>query len=1003
MLFAIRHALRGISRRKLKNFINTLGIIIGVSLLAGVQIATDSLVNAMQETVSQRYGNADIVIQKGEFQSVFFNYSIYENLKNDPLLTPYIDGIAPRITSQVSITSFTTTKQTEPIVTVVGINEELDKVFGTLIPDEDIENNDFNFTNLEPNQCIIGRRLANSVIDFDIEETALGEQKELPLVNPIEMFYLNTQGNFTFKSLFVKGVATTSGKGVLNSGTAVYLKLDALQEIFGTNSSQINTIVVSTTLGNENVRNVTSLIENRLQFYLGEEESAKFQVDAQKLDAFEDVEDSIKSFRIILLVFGSLIIISGILLILNITLMNIDERQRSIGIMRALGMTQRQLITVLLTESILLGGIGALLGLGGGVLNGLGIIALLENFLDIGRVLTNIPLIVKPIGLIISFSIGLIIALLAAVYPAWRASRIDIVETINEVETPQQNQRSGNWSIILGGVFMLAGSIALSLSLLINPDWRWMMFAGSIFGLLFGTGFLLSRIITARIAFNGFALTWMAAGLLIVLALNPFLNDLGVAEDMALYTFLIGMLGLVFGTIIFVALNLEWISNRFNELFQKFRAMRSIGIISMRYIGKKKTRSALTFAIFGVILTMNVFLAVFTGSFTLGFDDFAENEEGGVEIIAYSPFPTNNITVEDPIETIKSADENIDEVVGIKFRFSLAGALSYIKFTAENETNIVEEEVPIPTDMWGINEEFLNLTEYKFTEVWEELEDDPWIEAQDASKRYVILPSLITEYGFDEAGTVYYVNLTVGDKIKIPEYTPIIVNGSVVGVTEVIANYTIIAFVETTSYSMLFSSFLFTSENSQIFFGITDYTAFLISTDDRLNTEQNIEISRKIESKLFGYDTICLRDRIEQLLEFINQAINFMQAFVSLGLVVGVLGLIVVSLRGITERTREIGMMRALGFQRSEVITAVVVEIFAVAFVGLIIGFINGFVLGYGMYTQYLVQYDFNFIIPWAALGIFIAITIFLSIVAAIIPARRASRIPPSHALRYTG
>ena len=133
MLFAIKHALRGLSRRKFKNLINMLGILIGVSLLAGVQIATDSLVNAMKETVSLRYGNADITIQKGEFIPEFFNYSVYETLASDPILAPYIDGIAPRITSQVSITSFFTTQQTEPFVTIIGINETLDQAFGNLL------------------------------------------------------------------------------------------------------------------------------------------------------------------------------------------------------------------------------------------------------------------------------------------------------------------------------------------------------------------------------------------------------------------------------------------------------------------------------------------------------------------------------------------------------------------------------------------------------------------------------------------------------------------------------------------------------------------------------------------------------------------------------------------------------------------------------------------------------------------------------------------------------
>ena len=126
MLYAIKHALRGISRRKLKNLINTIGILIGVSLLAGVQIATDSLVNAMQETVSLRYGDADIVMQKGEYIPEFFDYTIYQQLKLDWELFPYIDGIAPRITSQVIAIS-AATEQTEPFVTIIGIDETLDE------------------------------------------------------------------------------------------------------------------------------------------------------------------------------------------------------------------------------------------------------------------------------------------------------------------------------------------------------------------------------------------------------------------------------------------------------------------------------------------------------------------------------------------------------------------------------------------------------------------------------------------------------------------------------------------------------------------------------------------------------------------------------------------------------------------------------------------------------------------------------------------------------------
>ncbi|NHJ46195.1 MAG: FtsX-like permease family protein, partial [Asgard group archaeon] len=735
----------------------------------------------------------------------------------------------------------------------------------------------------------------------------------------------------------------------------------------------------------------------RFIHYYGEEDGGKYQVDPQKYEAFKSVEESIKNFRIILYVFGSLIIISGIMLILNITLMNIDERQRAIGIMRAIGMTKRQLLVSLLTESMILGGFGSLLGLGGGVLSGLGIIGLLENFLDIGEILQDIPLIVKPVGLIIAFSLGLLISLLAAIYPAWKASRIDIVETINEVETQQVRRLSGNWSVLVGLALILGGIAAVALTFGVTPEWRWLMFLGGILGFLFGLGFTFSRIIGPKIAFNAFALSWMATGILSVVILIPTLDRIGVSDEWGLYTFLVGMLALVFGTIIFVALNLEWLSNRLNDVFQQFRSMRSMGIIAMRYVGKKKTRSALTFAIFGVILTMNVFLAVFTGSFTLGFDDFAEREEGGVDIIAYSPFGANtSLLVDDPIEIIEEADPDIVDVVGMKFRFSLSGAYTNLKFKGTNETHTIVEEFPVPSDIWGVNTEFIEMTDHPFDGVWEGISGDPWVAVMNASNKYIILPSLLREFEFDEGGTTYILDIDVGDIVGVSDIDPDTK-------LPVMGNYTVIGFVVTLSYSMLFSSFAFTSEGSAVFTNLENDTAFLVQTSDKLSTDENVEISRKIEAKLFGFDTIALRDRVRQFMEFVTQSISFMQAFVSLGLVVGVLGLIVVSLRGITERTREIGMMRALGFQRGEVITAVVVEIFAVAFVGLVIGFANGFLLGYGMYTQYLIEYDFKFIIPWLTLGIFVLLTIVLSIIAAVLPARRASKIPPSEALRYTG
>ncbi|MBD3191500.1 MAG: FtsX-like permease family protein [Candidatus Heimdallarchaeota archaeon] len=972
MFYAIKHALRGINRRKLKNVINILGILIGVSLLAGVQIATDSLVQGLINTTEQRYGDVDIVIEK--YQNSFYNYSVYEKLRDDPLVAQKIDGIAPRIISYVSLYSFAS-NQIESYITLIGADEELDEPFGRLIPDGSYQNNDFNFSLLTNNQVILANRLAE-VIEAEVSD-------------PILFYYIDNQGNPRTHTVVVKGIAETQGKGVIQSGRSMFMKLSHLQTLFVA-EDKINNIAISTTEGNENALETKQCLEEQLIVHQGEEDGEDYSVEAQKYQAYQDIKEGVKNFRIVLYVFGSLIIISGVMLILNITLMNIDERERGIGIMRAVGMTQRQLLTVLITESLVLGGIGSLLGLGGGILSGQMIIFLLENFLNVSRLITVVPLIISPTGLIASFFAGILLSLLAGIYPAWKASRLDIVETIREIDRPE-SPRSGNWTITIGGVLILAAIGAFTIYLVLPTDWRWLIFIGSILGFLFGAGFILARFMNTRLAFNLFSISWMITGIVSVLTLIPHLSKIGVEEDKALYTFLIAMLGLVFGAIIFVALNLEWLSDRFKDFFQAIKQGRAIGTISMRYVGKKKTRSALTFAIFGVILTMNVFLAVFTGSFTLGFDDFAENQQGGVDIIAYSPSGTP-AQVGNPIQTIKDIDPGIKEVVGMKFRYSLFGAVTFI-----NITDYSDEALPVPTDMWGVNDEFIEMTEYDVVEQLDSIQGNPFEAVKDGSLRRVVLPDIIREFEFEEGGKTYAINLTVGDPLWVPE------NISYETGEYDLVPYEIIAFVDTTSYTTLFSNFIWTGENSPLFTNVTEDTAYLIATDDRYDTEKNLEVSRAIESRLAGFDTLTLRDRIERLLDFIMQTVNFMQAFVSLGLVVGVLGLLVVSLRGVSERTREIGMMRALGFQKSEVILAVVLEIFAVAFVGLVIGFINGFILGYGMFTQYLREFQFRFIIPWRILLIFLGITILLSILAAVIPARRASKIPPSEALRYSG
>ena len=114
-----------------------------------------------------------------------------------------------------------------------------------------------------------------------------------------------------------------------------------------------------------------------------------------------------------------------------------------------------------------------------------------------------------------------------------------------------------------------------------------------------------------------------------------------------------------------------------------------------------------------------------------------------------------------------------------------------------------------------------------------------------------------------------------------------------------------------------------------------------------------------------------------------------------------ILGLLVVASRSVAERKREIGMLRALGFRRKDILVSVVLELIVLGMIGLFLGFINGVVMGYALTNVFGGFIQFK--IPWNTIILYGLVTLFSAIFAAIIPAISASKIPASDALRYTG
>ena len=134
-----------------------------------------------------------------------------------------------------------------------------------------------------------------------------------------------------------------------------------------------------------------------------------------------------------------------------------------------------------------------------------------------------------------------------------------------------------------------------------------------------------------------------------------------------------------------------------------------------------------------------------------------------------------------------------------------------------------------------------------------------------------------------------------------------------------------------------------------------------------------------------------------------NNAFNLLfQGFMGLGLLVGVAALGVVSFRSVVERRQSIGMMRALGFKGRMIEIQFLMESGVVAVLGAALGVGLGTWIGWNIFNEISSEIEgVVFSIPWLNVTIIVLVAVVFSLLNTLIPARQASRIKPSEALRY--
>ena len=163
------------------------------------------------------------------------------------------------------------------------------------------------------------------------------------------------------------------------------------------------------------------------------------------------------------------------------------------------------------------------------------------------------------------------------------------------------------------------------------------------------------------------------------------------------------------------------------------------------------------------------------------------------------------------------------------------------------------------------------------------------------------------------------------------------------------------------------------------------------------------ESKQQLEFAIVGYPDTQIETRQEWIdredADF-NQFITFLYVMLTLAVFVSIFGMINTLVLAVYERTREIGMLRAIGMTRRQVRRMIRQESIITALIGAAIGLPLGIFLA-ALVNRALSQFEVRFSIPWAQLVVLTIVAIVIGVLAAIMPARRAAKLNPLEAIAY--
>lgn len=393
-------AIKNLRARMSRSFLTLLGIAIGIMAI----ISLMALGEGMQQAVTGQLSSLSDTIIVSTGGGGFFSFGGGSSdgkflTERDLASINRVQGVK-EVSPELSGAAIARYNNKNVIVSITGMDiDTMQLQYGTTKMESGGLLNEG-----DQNKIVIGYSIAHESFDTDI---SLGNKL---LLNG-EKFY-------------VAGIFSHQGMGgISSSDSTILLTSRDFKKLTG--QSNISSVIVRV-YDVLDVESIASTIEQTINENHGQKDYASATTMSSLLATIQSV---IGIIQLVLVAIASIALIVASIGIMNTMLTSVMERTREIGIMKAIGATNRDIMSIFIIEGMLVSSVGGIIGIILGVFGSQALSLILQGFIGMGGGGSLTP-VVTVMSVVLAVVVSMCVGVFSSLYPAWKAARMSPIEAV---------------------------------------------------------------------------------------------------------------------------------------------------------------------------------------------------------------------------------------------------------------------------------------------------------------------------------------------------------------------------------------------------------------------------------------------------------------------------------------------------------------------------------------------------------------------------------------------